>query len=191
MKNKKLLFMSIVTTLAVTLTAGGWSTRQSDSVESAREVQNLKSQLEQQVKEFEELKAVFDPCIEELSIQAWGFNFLYCDQLKFPILRTVAEKNWSLVNEAGILNFIRQDAKQLEVSPYCNVTSVCYLLADRKIIEENQVPSSSNWVEITANSDGKYLVPWNSSEVVVIKYSVKPENTDIVWTFYGVLANTP
>ena len=123
--------------------------------------------------------ATYRQCYDEMALQAWGLNFLYCKDLETPVIRTVSSKNWDLINNAGILTFTTSETDYLKISPCCEgLHSFAYLLADDYITE---FPPKDGWISVPS-SDGTYRVPFDKVEKsLILKYKVKNE------ILYGVI----
>lgn len=136
-----------------------------------------------------DFQETYQQCFNEMGLQSWGLNLFYCEDLDTPVFRTVSDKNWNLLNDAGILNFTSKTSGSLELVPCLlsedsRITDFCYLLAGTNVtLAETPPADDADWIKISTNSNGNYSLPLgeSSESSIVIKYSVNSE------IFYGIL----
>ncbi len=140
-----------------------------------------------ELSDFDVNQRLYEQCYAEIVWQSNQDNLLYCLDLEQPVIRAVAENNWNLIEDASIFNTSSQaDLTIIEVSPCTSgIKEFSYLPAD-DITSESEIPPESNWIQISPNESGNYLLPLKEGEEItgnyytVFKYVIHND------TYYGM-----
>lgn len=137
---------------------------------------------------------MFERSFDEMILQSSGINLLYCRDFNMPIVHTVNQENWKLINEAVLINF--SDQKNLHkielqsLSVYWEITSFSYLYTDLSFCNSDE-PPSDNWIELLPDENGNYQLPLNPQKTengyayTAIKYTAARQN------YYGLISIGP